>query len=90
MYDSDLVQVDERHNSVEPVWQQVKTLSQQEKAEIVRRLLGQESGLVLVSTNSHLVDYIIAQMTLLSHEGLAYVLRAIASRMAADAHRSNS
>jgi hypothetical protein len=36
MYDSDLVQVNERHNSVEPVWQQVKTLSKEEKAEIVR------------------------------------------------------
>lgn len=84
MYNSDLVQVDHRPNSIDTVWQEVKKLPTQEKAEIVRRLLGQESGLVLVSTSSHLVDYIIAQMSLLSPEGLACVLRAIASRMAAD------
>jgi len=90
MYDSDVVQVDGENNSIDAVWQEVQRLSTQEKAEIVKRLLGKESGLVLVSTSSHLVDYIIAQMSLLSHEGLAYVLRAIASRMAADSHHSKS
>jgi hypothetical protein len=89
MYDSNLAEVDSSNDSMDAVWQQVKKLSTAEKAELVRRLLGQESGLVLVSTNSHLVDYITAQMSLLSHEGLAYVLRAIASRMAADAQRSH-
>ena len=90
MYDSKLVQMDSESSRIEDVWQQVKPLSTDEKAELVKRLLGKESGLVLVSTSTHLVDYIIAQMSLLSHEGLAYVLRAIASRMAEDAHRSNS
>ncbi len=85
MYDRDLAQVESCNNNIETVWQNVKTLSTQEKAELVRRLLGQESGLVLVSTSAHLVDYIIAQMSLLSHEGLAYILRAIASRMTSDA-----
>lgn len=89
MYDSNLVEVDGGNDSMDAVWQQVKKLSTAEKAELVRRLLGQESGLVLVSTSSHLVDYIIAQMSLLSHEGLAYVLRAIASRMASDAQSSH-
>jgi hypothetical protein len=84
MYDYDLSQLKECSSDIETTWQQVKKLSREEKAEMVRRLLGQESGLVLVSTNSHLVDYIIAQMSLLSHEGLAYVLRAIASRIACD------
>lgn len=90
MYDRDVAQVDGCNDSMEAAWQQVKKLSREEKAELVRRLLGQESGLVLVSTSTHLVDYIIAQMSLLSHEGLAYVLRAIASRMAADARNSHS
>lgn len=84
MYDTDVVQIDSPPNSIDTVWPEVQKLSTEEKAEIVRRLLGQESGLVLVSTSSHLVDYIIAQMSLLSHEGLACVLRAIASRMVAD------
>ena len=90
MYNRDVVQVDGNNNTIDAVWQQVKKLSTEEKAEIVKRLLGKESGLVLVSTSSHLVDYIIAQMSLLSNEGLAYVLRAIASRMAADSHHSKS
>lgn len=89
MYDSNLVEVDGGNDSMDAAWQQVKKLSTAEKAELVRRLLGQESGLVLVSTSSHLVDYIIAQMSLLPHESLAYVLRAIASRMASDAQRSH-
>ena len=57
MYDSNLVEVDGGNDSMDAVWQQVKKLSTAEKAELVRRLLGQESGLVLVSTSSHLVDY---------------------------------
>ena len=89
MYDSNLVEVDGGNDSIDAAWQQVQKLSTAEKAELVRRLLGQESGLVLVSTSSHLVDYIIAQMSLLSHEGLAYVLRAIASRMVSDAQHSH-
>ena len=87
MYKSDMVQLDNCDDTVEFVWQQVKTLSTAQKAEITRRLLGKESGLVLVSTSSNLVDYIIAQMSLLSHEGLAYVLRAIAARIACDEKR---
>ena len=90
MYDSDVAQMDGCNDSIDTVWPQVKKLSTEEKAELVRRLLGQESGLVLVSTSTHLVDYIIAQMSLLSHEGLTYVLRAIASRIAADACSSKS
>lgn len=84
MYNSDLVQMATGSNSIEDVWQEVKTLTTAEKAELVKRLLGKESGLILVSSSSHLVDYIIAQMSLLSSEGLAYVLKAIAARIAAD------
>lgn len=90
MYDSDLVQIESCNIGIESAWQQVKKLSAEEKAEMVRRLLGNESGLVLVSTHSHLVDYIIAQMSLLSPEGLAYVLRAIASRISSDYLSSRS
>ncbi len=88
MHKSDSVQMDARHNSFEDVWQEAKNLSTDEKAELVKRLLGKESGLVLVSTNSNLVDYVIAQISLLSSEGLAYVLRAIASRIACEGHSS--
>jgi hypothetical protein len=88
MYDSKLVQMDSESSRIEDVWQQVKPLSTDEKAELVKRLLGKESGLVLVSTSTHLVDYIIAQMSLLSSEGLAYVQRAIAARIACEGSRS--
>lgn len=90
MYNNDLVQMDDGNHNIDTVWPQVKKLSTGEKAELVKRLLGQESGLVMVSTSSHLVDYIIAQMSLLSHEGLAHVLRAIASRMTCDNQRFRS
>ena len=88
MYDSKLVQMDSESSRIEDVWQQVKPLSTDEKAELVKRLLGKESGLVLVSTSTHLVDYIIAQMSLLSSEGLGYVQSAIAARIACEGSRS--
>jgi hypothetical protein len=88
MYKSDVVQVDSCPNSVEVVWQEAKKLSTAEKAELVNRLLRKDAGLVVVTKHTHLVDYIIAQMTLLSSEGLAHVLKAIASRIACDGHNS--
>lgn len=88
MYDSDLAQIDHASNRTEEIWQDVKKLSTSEKAELVKRLLGKESGIVLVSTTTHLVDYIIAQMSLLSVESLAYVLRAIAARIASESKSS--
>lgn len=84
MYTNDLVSVDcskSEVNKVEDLWQEAKKLSLDEKAELVQNLLEQESGLVVMSANSHLVDYIVAQMNLLSNEGLAYVLMAIAPRL---------
>lgn len=88
MYDTDLVEVDTEFNNFDVVWQEVKTLSKAQKAELVKRLLGKESGLLLVSTSSHLVDYIIAQMSLLSSKGLTHVLvhgfRVLANRMACE------
>lgn len=84
MYDINLIEMDVEPNHIEEVWQEVKHLTTDEKAELVKRLLGKESGLILVSTSSHLVDYIIAQMNLLSLEGLAHVMRAIAVRIASE------
>lgn len=84
MYRNDLLHVDCSNstvNKVEDIWQEAKKLSLDEKAELVQNLLEQESGLVVMSANSHLVDYIVAQMNLLSNEGLAYVLMAIAPRL---------
>jgi hypothetical protein len=87
MYENDLVSVNAEANSVETILQAAKKLPGDQKAELVKKLLGEESGLVVVSTNSRLVDYVITQINLLSSEGLAYVLRAIASRIA-DGHCS--
>jgi len=89
MYENNLVSVKAQANSVETILQAAKKLPVDQRAELVETLLGEESGVVVLSANSHLVDYVIAQMNLLSSEGLAYVLKAIASRIAADGHCSN-
>ncbi len=81
MYTNDLVHVDSSDSKVEDIWQKAEKLSIDEKAELVQKLLDKESDLNVISANSHLVDYIIAQMSLLSSEGLAYVLKAIAPRL---------
>lgn len=86
MYENDLVSLNAEANSVEAILQAAKKLPVDQRAELVEELLGEESGVVVLAANSHLVDCIIAQMNLLSSEGLAYVLRAIASRVAADGH----
>jgi hypothetical protein len=90
MYNSDVVRVEAHSNRVEAVWQEAKKLSPEEKAELVQRMLRKDSGLVVVSKHTRLVDYIIVQMTLLSSEGLARVARAISSRIASEVHSSGS
>lgn len=90
MYDSDLHSRDNCNNNFERVCQQVKGLSIEEKAELVERLLGKRSGLVVVPANLQLADYIIAQMSLLSTEGIEYVLSAIASRLVSDLENSRN
>ncbi len=77
MYQKCLVPMDAETNGFEAVWSDVEKLSKGQKAELVKRLLGNESDLILVSTSTHLADYIIAQMSLLSSEGLAYVLQEV-------------
>lgn len=84
MYDTDLVGMNCNYSSIDAIWQETKNLSIEEKAELVEKLLGKESGLMVVSKNSHLADYIIAQMSLLSREGLAYVLRALGDRISTE------
>lgn len=84
MYTSELVNENCSNitiNKVEELWQEAKNLSLDEKSELLQKLLDKESGLVVMSANSHLVDYIVAQINLLSNEGLAYVLMAIAPRI---------
>jgi hypothetical protein len=94
MHNTELVQENAESNNVEVVWQKITNFSTAEKAELVKRLLGKESGLILVSTSSHLVDYIIAQMSLLSSEGLSYImtyaLREIAARLDWENDRSRN
>jgi hypothetical protein len=88
MYTNDLVHVDSSDSKVEEIWQKAQNLSIDEKTELVQKLLDQESGLIVISANTHLVDYIIAQMSLLSAEGLAYVWKAIAPRIASEKKKS--
>ena len=82
MYNSDVVQAKERSTQIESLWQEVKKLSTEEKAQLIQRLLRKDSGLVVVSKHTRLVDYMIAEISLLSTEGLAHVARAIAARIA--------
>lgn len=84
MYEVNLVHPDNANKNVETAWQVAKKLSTEEKAELVEKLLSQESELIVVPANTHLVDYIIAQLSFLSVEGLTYILKAIASRIASD------
>ncbi|HBB34837.1 MAG TPA: hypothetical protein DDZ80_05295 [Cyanobacteria bacterium UBA8803] len=81
MYESDLIEIEAKSNPIEGVWQEAQKLSIDEKAELVEKLLGQESGLIVVSASSHLADYVIAQTHLLSLEGLTYVWKAIATQI---------
>ena len=84
MYQKGLVDLKTEGDSVEAVWSLARNLSTEEKAELVELLLGKESGMVVVSKSSHLTDYIVAQMNLLSLDGLEYVLRKIGARFASD------
>lgn len=90
MYEVNLVHLDNDNKNVETAWQVAEKLSTDEKAELVEKLLGEESELIVVPANTHLVDYIIAQMNFLSIEGLTYILKAIASRIASDSLISRS
>lgn len=84
MYEANLVHLDASSKNFDIAWQSTKKLSIDEKAELVEKLLQTESEVIVVPKNSCLVDYIIAQMNLLSIEGLTYILKAIASRIASD------
>ncbi len=90
MYNSDIVQMETRSQQVQGLWQEAKKLSAEEKAELVRMLLRKDSGLVVVSQHTRLADYMIAQMSLLSSEGLAHVARAIAQRLDSEAQSARS
>lgn len=81
MSSSHFASTNHQSNKVDNIWQEVKQLSTDEKAELVEKLLGKESGLIVVSGSTHLVNYILAQMSLLSSEGLAHVLGAAASQL---------
>ena len=90
MYQSDLFQVNGDSIKVEAVLQAAQKLSTDEKAELVETLLNKDSALIVVPASSHLADYIIAQMNLLSVEGLSYILEAIAFRIASEDRRCGS
>ncbi|NEO33586.1 MAG: hypothetical protein F6K36_24800 [Symploca sp. SIO3C6] len=86
MYNSSVVNLDAKSQGVDSVWHLVQDLSADDKAELVERLLGKESGMLLTSASSNLADYIIAQASLLSLEGLAYVCREIEEQIVTEAN----
>ncbi|NEP01725.1 MAG: hypothetical protein F6K58_24330 [Symploca sp. SIO2E9] len=86
MYNSSVVKLNAKSQGVDSVWHLVQDLSADEKAELVKRLLGKGSGMLLVSASSNLADYIIAQTSLLSLEGLAYVWREIEEQIVSQAN----
>lgn len=90
MYETNLVDLDNGNKNIETAWQAAKKLSADEKAELVERLLGQESELIVVPANSHLIDHIIAQMHFLSVEGLTYILKATSSLIACQSLNSKN
>ncbi|NEP51590.1 MAG: hypothetical protein F6K65_23435 [Moorea sp. SIO3C2] len=85
MYKNCVIDINSKANSkpnqVDSVWRLAKTLSVEEKAELIERLVDQESGLIVLSATTHLADYILAQMSLLSSEGLLYVFRKVAAQL---------
>lgn len=90
MYEANVVNLNKGNKNIETAWQAANKLSTDEKAELVERLLGQESEVIVVPANSHLIDYIIAQMNFLSVEGLVYILKETASRIASDCRNYKS
>ena len=90
MYEANLAHLEANSKNFDIAWQAAKRLSTDQKAELVEKLLEKEAQLIVVQANSNLVDYIIAQMSLLSVEGLTYILKAIASRIASDCLISKS
>ncbi|AOX02266.1 MAG: hypothetical protein F6K50_49055 [Moorea sp. SIO3I7] len=81
MYKNCVIDINSKPNKVDSVWRLAETLSVEEKAELIERLLDQESGLIVLSATTHLADYILAQMSLLSSEGLLYVFRKVAAQL---------
>ncbi|MCP2727198.1 hypothetical protein [Limnofasciculus baicalensis] len=77
-----MISINTKSHNVDFLWQAAETLSLNEKAELIEKLLGRESGLMLISANSNLADYVIAQTQLLSLTGLTYVWNAITAEIA--------
>lgn len=83
MYTTEAISIQAKSHNVNSLWQAAETLSLTEKAELIEKLLGRESGLMVISASSDLADYVIAQTQLLSWEGLTYVWDAIAAEITA-------
>jgi formate dehydrogenase maturation protein FdhE len=84
MYNREVVEENPEYNNIDAILEEAQKLSTEEKAELIEKLLEKESGLIVVSASSHLADYIIAQMSLLSPEGLVYVLSETAPWITSD------
>ena len=83
MYTTERISIKAKSYNVDSLWQAAETLSLDEKAELIEKLLGRESGLMVVSASSDLADYVIAQTQLLSLSGLTYVWNAITAEITA-------
>jgi len=62
----------------------VEGLSIEEKAELVQRLLGDQSGLSVVLGNAPLHSWVIMQINRMSRNELSDVLKAITDRIASE------
>ncbi|HBE20927.1 MAG TPA: hypothetical protein DEG17_06780 [Cyanobacteria bacterium UBA11149] len=83
MYTTEAISIQAKSHNVDSLWQAAETLSLAEKAELIEKLLGRESGLMVISASTDLADYVIAQTQLLSWKGLTYVWDAIAAEITA-------
>lgn len=66
----------------------VEGLSIEEKAELVQRLLGDQSGLSVVLGNAPLHGWVIMQINRMSRDELSDMLKVIADRIASEGKSS--
>lgn len=83
MYTTEMISINTKSHNVDSLWQAAETLSLNEKAELIEKLLARESGLMVIAASSNLADYVIAQTQLLSLAGLTYVWNAISAEITA-------
>jgi hypothetical protein len=62
----------------------VEDLPVEEKAKLIQRLIGKQSGLSVVLGSSHLHDSIIGLISMMSRDELSEILKAVAQRITSE------